>query len=109
MVVSIEQHVGWIAECLEHMQESGYDTIECTAEAEDAWMNRVDDLASATLYPEADSWYLGANTPGKPRAFTVYVAGCGPYRRECDRVVAAGYRGFAMTRSTEASGTESTV
>ena len=106
MVVSVEQHVDWIAACLDHMQESGYDTIEPTPEAEDAWMSRVDALASATLYPQANSWYLGANLPGKPRAFTVYVAGCGPYRRECDEAVAAGYQGFAMTSWTEASGTE---
>lgn len=98
MVVSIEQHVDWVADCLEHMRGSGVDIIEPTQEAEDAWMAHVDSLAQATLYPRATSWYVGANVPGKPRDFNVYVGGCGAYRCECDEVVSHGYRGFVMTR-----------
>ncbi|MFC6236384.1 flavin-containing monooxygenase [Longivirga aurantiaca] len=98
MVVSIEQHVDWVADCIDRLRADGLDTIEPTLEAQQAWMRHVDELAQPTLYPRATSWYLGTNIPGKPRVFNVYVAGCGPYRQECDDVVAAGYRGFVRGR-----------
>ncbi len=97
MVVSIEQHVDWIADCLDYLRQNDHETIDPTQQAEDDWMAHVDSLAQATLYPRANSWYVGANIPGKPRNFTIYVGGCGAYRRECDAVTAAGYRGFVLT------------
>lgn len=97
MVVSIEQHVDWIARCLEHLREAGATTIEATLQAQDEWMNHVHALAAETLYPKANSWYVGSNIQGKPREFNVYVAGCGNYRQECEQVVAEGYRGFAIS------------
>jgi cation diffusion facilitator CzcD-associated flavoprotein CzcO len=99
MVVSIEQHVDWIADCLTHMKQRGLDRIEATAAAQDAWVAHVAALARPTLYPRATSWYVGANVPGKPRVFMPYVAGCGTYRRECDEVAADGYAGFALSAS----------
>ena len=59
-------------------------------------MAHVTEVAYATLFPLADSWYVGANIPGKPRVFTSYLGGCGPYRARCDAVAAAGYEGFAL-------------
>jgi cation diffusion facilitator CzcD-associated flavoprotein CzcO len=100
MVVSIEQHVDWIADCIDHLRETGADTIEATEQAQDDWMAHVTDLASSTLYPKSRSWYVGANIEGKPQGFTVYIAGCGPYREECERVVADGYRGFRITTTS---------
>jgi cation diffusion facilitator CzcD-associated flavoprotein CzcO len=99
MVVSIEQHVDWIADCLTHMKQRGLDRIEATAAAQDAWVAHVAALARPTLYPRATSWYVGANVPGKARVFMPYVAGCGTYRRECDEVAADGYAGFALSAS----------
>ncbi|MUM29646.1 NAD(P)/FAD-dependent oxidoreductase [Mycolicibacterium sp. CBMA 295] len=96
MLISIEQHVDWIADCLEHMRGGNLDRIEATTAAEEAWMAHVAEVAADTLYPKAQSWYLGANIPGKPRIFMPYVAGCGPYRQECDEVVARGYAGFVL-------------
>ncbi|MHB1930698.1 MAG: flavin-containing monooxygenase, partial [Acidimicrobiales bacterium] len=96
MVVSIEQHVDWIADCLAYLDGHGYGTIEATPEAEEAWVGHVEALGRATLYPRARSWYVGANVAGKPRVFMPYVGGCGRYRAECDAVVAAGYRGFRL-------------
>jgi cyclohexanone monooxygenase len=98
MVVSIEQHVDWIADCLGHLESRGLDRIEASAAAEQAWGAHVSELADATLYPHAASWYVGANIPGKPRVFMPYVGGCGPYRRECDEVVERGYEGFVLGR-----------
>jgi cyclohexanone monooxygenase len=98
MLVSIEQHVDWVADCLSHLREQGLDRIEASRDAEDAWMEHVAALAAETLYPQATSWYVGANIPGKPRTFMPYVGGCGRYRRECEEVVAGGYEGFALGR-----------
>ena len=96
MVVSIEQHVDWIAGCLAYLREHGVACIEAQPAAQDAWVEHVAALADATLYPEATSWYVGANIPGKPRVFMPYVAGCGAYRRECEEVAARGYEGFLL-------------
>jgi cation diffusion facilitator CzcD-associated flavoprotein CzcO len=98
MVVSIEQHVDWIADCLGYLADRRLDRIEASPGAEDAWGRHVSELADATLYPRASSWYVGANIPGKPRVFMPYVAGCGNYRRECEEIVERGYEGFVLGR-----------
>ncbi len=97
MVCSIEQHVDWISDCMAYVRERGIDTIEATAEAEDAWVAHVGEVANATLFPRASSWYLGANIPGKPRVFMPYLGGVGNYRARCEEIAAAGYEGFALS------------
>ncbi len=97
MLISIEQHVDWISDCLEYLRERDLTTIEATPEAQEAWVEHIRQLGEKTLYPLANSWYMGANIPGKPRVFMPYVAGVGPYRKRCDAVAAAGYEGFALT------------
>ena len=97
MVMSIEQHVDWIAECIGHLREHGLDTIEARRDAEDAWVAHVNEVAEATLFPQANSWYAGANIPGKPRVFMPYLGGVGNYRTHCDGVAANDYEGFAVT------------
>jgi cyclohexanone monooxygenase len=96
MIVSIEQHVDWIADCLAYLREHGHATIEPTAEAQEAWVQHVSDVGHTTLYPRAPSWYMGANIPGKPRVFMPYIGGVGVYRQKCDEVAAKGYDGFAL-------------
>jgi cyclohexanone monooxygenase len=99
MMVSIEQHVDFIADCIARMQERGSASVEPTAEAEQRWVDRVRELGESSLYPraaEANSWYMGANVPGKPRVLLPYVGGVGSYRRECERIVARGFEGFAF-------------
>ncbi|MBR0817230.1 NAD(P)/FAD-dependent oxidoreductase [Bradyrhizobium liaoningense] len=96
MIVSIEQHVDWIADCLVHMRRQGLATMEAGREAEDRWVAHVNEVAHGTLYPQANSWYMGANIPGKPRIFMPYIGGVGVYRRICDEVAAKGYEGFVM-------------
>jgi cation diffusion facilitator CzcD-associated flavoprotein CzcO/acetyl esterase/lipase len=95
MMVSIEQHVDWVSDCLTHLRSQGLTTIEPTPGAEAGWVQHVNDCANITLYPTADSWYMGANVPGKPRVFLPYVGGVDAYRRACDEVVAADYLGFS--------------
>jgi len=97
MIVSIEQHVDWIADCVTWMRGRGSNSIEAEKDAEDKWVAHVNEVASATLYPQANSWYMGANIPGKPRIFMPYIGGVGPYRQICNEVAAKGYEGFAMT------------
>ena len=96
MIVSIEQHVDWIADCLAYLRANGCDTIEATALAQEAWVAHVNEVGHATLYPRAKSWYMGANIPGKPRIFMPYIGGVGVYREKCAEVAARGYEGFAL-------------
>jgi cyclohexanone monooxygenase len=96
MIVSIEQHVDWVSDCLEYLREHDMTTIEATTPAEDAWVDHVNQVADFTLYPLANSWYLGANVPGKPRVFMPYVGGVNLYAQKCAQVTADGYEGFAL-------------
>jgi cation diffusion facilitator CzcD-associated flavoprotein CzcO len=100
MPLAIEQHVDWIGDCITHVLEHGQSRVEATEEAEEAWVEHVREVAALTLFNQANSWYLGANIPGKKRVFMPYVGGFAPYRERCDEVAANGYEGFAFsTRS----------
>lgn len=96
MAVSIEQHVDWICDTLEDLRGRGVDRIEPTEMAEAGWVQHVNDVADLTLYPRANSWYMGANVPGKPRVFLPYVGGVGNYRTICEEVVGDDYLGFVL-------------
>jgi cation diffusion facilitator CzcD-associated flavoprotein CzcO len=96
MVVSIEQHVDWIADCLVYVREHRFINIEANVDAENAWVEHVNELSGSTLFPLANSWYLGANIAGKPRVFMPYIGGMGVYRQKCADVAANGYEGFAF-------------
>jgi len=109
MVIGIEQHIDWIAACLHHMEQTGTATIEPEEAAEDAWVDHVNAEANLTLFPQANSWYLGANVPGKKRVFMPYVGGIGRYRVRCDEVAARGYEGFTLTRSPALASTSRSV
>jgi cyclohexanone monooxygenase len=96
MMVSIEQHVDWVADCLGHLAGRQLDCIEASLPAENDWVQHVNEVADTTLYPSAASWYMGANIPGKPRVFMPYIGGVGAYRQKCDAIAANGYEGFAL-------------
>jgi len=96
MILSIEQHVDWIADCLVYMRDHELGEIEATSEAEDRWVEHVAELGDATLFPLANSWYVGANVPGKPRVFLPYVGGFSAYVERCDQVAADDYEGFSF-------------
>jgi cation diffusion facilitator CzcD-associated flavoprotein CzcO len=104
MPVSIEQHVEWITRCIEHMRRHGIATIEARADAEMQWTAHVAELANSSLLPTADSWYIGANIPGKPRVFMPYLGGVGPYRQKCDDIAAKGYEGFTFAATQSHTG-----
>jgi cyclohexanone monooxygenase len=94
MINTIEQHVNLVVDTMIHMRKQGLDLIEPDLEAEDEWVDHVQVVAHKTLFPQANSWYMGANIPGKPRLFMPYIAGVGSYRLTCEEVVANNYRGF---------------
>ncbi len=94
MITSIEQHVEMVADTIIHMRNQGLALIEPERSAEDKWVDHVQEVAYKTLFPQANSWYMGANIPGKPRLFMPYIAGVGRYRTICEEVVAEGYKGF---------------
>lgn len=96
MPTAIEQHVDWIADCLAYMRHHALSAIEATTGAEDQWVAHTADVAQGTLYPKANSWYLGSNIPGKPRQFGVYLGGFNNYREHCNDIAANGYEGFAF-------------
>ena len=96
MAVSIEQHVDWVTDCIDFMAANGYDTVEPTPLAEAGWNQHNQDCAAITLFDKANSWYMGANVPGKPRVFYPYIGGVDTYRLTCDEVVEKGYLGFSL-------------
>ena len=95
MMVAIEQHVDWIHDCVVSLRAQELGSIEAAPEAEAEWVAHVAAVGDATLFPKANSWYLGANVPGKPRVFLPYI-GLGAYKEKCDAVAANEYEGFVL-------------
>ena len=96
MMVSIEQHVNWIADCMDHLRRQGHRTIEASEPAQDLWVEIVNAMAGITLFPTCNSWYLGANVPGKTRVFMPFV-GFPMYAEKCTQVAQDGYEGFVLS------------
>mgnify|MGYP002032723200 CR=1 FL=1 len=101
MTVAIEQHCEWVAECIRDLGKREIECIEATVEAEDKWVEHVNVTANETLFVRADSWYMGANVPGKPRVFTPYVGTVRDYRKLCNDVMALNYLGFELAGTPE--------
>jgi len=101
MILSCEQHVNWIADCIQYLRDHGLTRIEAEQNAENAWVQHNNEVADRTLYPLANSWYVGANIPGKPRVFMPYVGGVPAYKKKCDEVAANGYEGFCLGTCAE--------
>ncbi len=100
MPVSIEQHVEWIADCIEYLRGHGIDKIEASEAAEKAWSHHCKEVADTTLYANSESWYTASNIESKrkPTGFLIYLGGVGHYRKICDEVADKGYEGFTLTR-----------
>ena len=96
MLPSIEQHVEFIADCIDYLRQNDLHMIEASREAEEAWGEHVNEVAETTVYPSCNSWYLGANVPGKPRVF-LPLLGYPEYLEKCEEVVANGYEGFVLS------------
>ncbi len=97
MIFACQQHVDWIGDCIKYAQGHQKRRIEAMRAAELAWVQHNNEVADSTLYPLANSWYMGANIPGKPRVFMPYVGGVTSYVKKCDEVAANGYEGVDMS------------
>ncbi|MCK8669557.1 NAD(P)/FAD-dependent oxidoreductase [Rhodococcus sp. HM1] len=102
MVLMAEQQVDWISDCLDHLDEHNARSIEAGEQAVDEWITECNEKAAGTLFPTANSWYMGANIPGKPRVFMPYIGGFANYCNICAEVAAAGYKGFDIVGSERA-------
>ena len=101
VMLSIEQHVEWIADCLAYMVEGGFDRIDADPEAETRWTRQIEEVAARSIVGKTNSWWTGANIPGKPRGITMYLGGTHNYRAACDEIATNGYEGFTLTRSAD--------
>jgi len=96
VILSIEHHIDWIADCIAWLDAHGHKTIEATEKAEAEWMAFVHWVAKQTVFLSCDSWYLGANIPGKPRVFMPLASGFPMYAERCAAAAREGYAGFAL-------------
>lgn len=96
MALGNEYHVDWILGAIEDVRKAGRGTIEPLQATEDFWSQHVTDLGNMTLFTQADSWYIGANVPGKPRQILLYLGGFPAYRQICEDTAPKVYEGFAL-------------
>jgi cyclohexanone monooxygenase len=94
--------VNWIAAAVRHLDDHGYATMEPTTDAVDGWAAELARRADESLFTKANSWYMGANVPGKPRVFMLFIGGFATYNDICAEVAGSGYKGFALTKAVAA-------
>lgn len=100
MVLHAEAHINWISDAIAYLDAHGYTAMEATADAVDNWIAECNQRAAATLFPQANSWYMGANVPGKPRVFMLFIGGFATYLGICAEVANAGYKGFTLVKAS---------
>ena len=98
MITGGEHQVDWVTAVIEELDRDGYATIDTTTAAEDGWGEEMAAMAARTLFQHANSWYVGANIPGKPHYFMIYIGGFDQYEQRCTEQVAHGYEGFVRAK-----------
>jgi len=99
MVAHSEYQVDWISALIEDMERRVISSVDTTSDAETQWWEQLTAVAGQTLFPQADSWYTGANIEGKPRNFMLWAGGFDTYIDICDGVAAEGYTGLVLDGS----------
>lgn len=97
--VVIGQQVEWVTDCMEYLDEHGFEYIEARAASVEAWLEHSNAIAEKTVYTDANSWYKGDNIPGKPTVFLPYPGGFDNYREKCEEVARNDYEGFELVES----------
>jgi cation diffusion facilitator CzcD-associated flavoprotein CzcO len=100
MVLHAEAQVNWIAKAITYLDNHGYAAIEATSDSVDSWVAELARRAEASLFTRANSWYMGANVPGKPRVFMLFIGGFATYNDICAEVADAGYKGFDLVKTS---------
>jgi cation diffusion facilitator CzcD-associated flavoprotein CzcO len=100
MVLHAEAQVNWVSAAIRYLDTHGYAGIEASSDAVDEWVTECARRAESTLFTKANSWYMGANVPGKPRGFMLFVGGFATYNDICAEVADAGYKGFILLKAT---------
>jgi cyclohexanone monooxygenase len=100
MVLHAEAHINWISDAIDYLDTHGLSAIEATTDAVDDWVAECNRRAEGTLFPTANSWYMGANVPGKPRVFMLFIGGFATYLGICAEVADAGYKGFSLLKNS---------
>ena len=109
MLQTIEHHVDLIVDCISYMKKNGLARVDADEDAQIAWAHEVANMAEKTLYTKANSWYMGANVPGKPRVFLMYIGGLDRYVERCDAIVRDGYTGFNFSLGDSKGGERARV
>ena len=97
MILSIEQHVDFIHDLISHKKGNNYNEVNAKSKNQDQWVTHNNEVANATLYPLAHSWYNGDNIAGKSKGFMPYVGGVANYKNICDEKVQNNYEGFEFS------------
>ena len=97
MILSIEQHVDFIHNLIIHKRNNKYYQVNANKNKQEEWVNHNNEVANATLYPLAHSWYNGDNIAGKTRNFMPYVGGVANYKNICDEKIKNNYEGFEFS------------
>ncbi|WP_285398507.1 NAD(P)/FAD-dependent oxidoreductase [Lysinibacillus sp. fls2-241-R2A-57] len=98
MPIAIEQHVEWIANCIEYLREHDIDLMDTNVQAEEEWSKHCREIANTTLYVKGDSWYTGANIAGKHRSFLIYLGGFDYYTKRCNEIAQNNFEGFTLQK-----------
>lgn len=96
MVTSIEQNVDWACDCIDYLYQHDYQRITATPNAEQRWVDHVREVADRTLLPTQQTWYVGANVPGKAQIYLPYIGGVTQYLKHCRRIADNDYEGFRL-------------
>lgn len=102
VVMANEYQVGWISDLLKHMRDEGYTRVDVDPAAQERWTDEVNGVIQGTVFTSADSWYVGANVPGKARRILAYAGGIVDYTRACDAAVSNGYEGLSFSGPSRA-------
>ncbi|MEH6593708.1 MAG: hypothetical protein V7746_25800 [Halioglobus sp.] len=97
VLASIDQHVNRIADCIQSLKERQLLCIEAESTAKALWVEHAKEIVELTLSTSCNSWYAGANIPGKPQGFMPYAGGVPSYAAKCVEVAAKNYEGLKLS------------
>ena len=95
----VEVQGDWIIDLVAKMRDEKISTIEATREAEEEWKRKITEISDKTLFPGTNSWFMGANIPGKPREQLNYAGGIPQYEQELKQTLDGDFKGFVVVNA----------